>query len=218
MSVDGARPWGLWPASSSSRDTPSLARNPAFRATRSSIAASPLTARTSNAYHLADVCLLCVSIASGDRHERGVTGLVSRTGLIVATSAIVPPSFRPLAPFTSRATPLGSVYAGGTSMSQISVTSEPAVVRRSQYVHVRSLLTVACIAIIALSIAVALLATTSSGTSVRGARAIMRSSAATADTGARLDHRGLHDAAYLSALSETGARLDHRGLRASSTH
>jgi hypothetical protein len=34
--------------------------------------------------------------------------------------------------------------------------------------------------------------------------------------GARLDHRGLHDRAYLSGLAEVGARLDHRGVRASS--
>lgn len=34
--------------------------------------------------------------------------------------------------------------------------------------------------------------------------------------GARLDHRGLHDRAYLSGQAEIGARLDHRGVRASS--
>jgi hypothetical protein len=49
------------------------------------------------------------------------------------------------------------------------------------------------------------------------ARASDNSLNQTADLGARLDHRGLHDVAYLSALAETGAQLDHRGLRTTST-
>jgi hypothetical protein len=81
-------------------------------------------------------------------------------------------------------------------------------------VHARSLLALACIAIVGLSTAVVLLATRSSVTPVGVTKAGVSSSAATtADAGARLDHRGLHDAAYLSGLAETGARLDHRGVR-----
>ena len=98
-------------------------------------------------------------------------------------------------------------------MSQTHVGSQPALVLRSQYEHVRSLLALACIAMIGLSVAVVLLATNRSVTLVRVAPASVSASAATADAGARLDHRGLHDAAYLSSLAETGARLDHRGLR-----
>lgn len=93
------------------------------------------------------------------------------------------------------------------------------VVRRSRYLQVRSLLVIACIAVIGLSIAVGLLATSDTVTVTGGTLARTAvSSAQTADTGARLDHRGLHDAAYLSGLAEVGARLDHRGVRASSNH
>jgi hypothetical protein len=46
-----------------------------------------------------------------------------------------------------------------------------------------------------------------------GASAI--ATAETADTGARLDHRGLKDGPRLSGLADVGARLDHRGLRTS---
>jgi hypothetical protein len=97
------------------------------------------------------------------------------------------------------------------AVSQIGV-SQPAVVLRPPSAHGRSLLALACIAIIGLSIAVVLLATSGRVAPVGVTQAGANSSAATADAGARLDHRGLHDAAYLSGLAETGARLDHRGL------
>jgi hypothetical protein len=96
-------------------------------------------------------------------------------------------------------------------MSQVGV-SQPSVVLRPPSAHGRSLLALACIAIIGLSIAVVLLATSRSVAPVGVTQAGVSSSAAAADAGARLDHRGLHDAAYLSGLAETGARLDHRGL------
>lgn len=101
-------------------------------------------------------------------------------------------------------------------MSHTLADSRSAVVPRSWYVRVRSLLTLAGIAIIGLSTAVVLLATSGSVTPPRVTQASPNSSAATADAGARLDHRGLHDAAYLAGLAETGARLDHRGPNASS--
>jgi len=103
-------------------------------------------------------------------------------------------------------------------MSKTLITTQPAVVPRSRNVHVRSLLAVACIAILGLTIAVVLLATNPNGTTARDTGASPITAAETADTGARLDHRGLRDAAWLSGLAETGARLDHRGLRASSAH
>ena len=103
-------------------------------------------------------------------------------------------------------------------MTHTLATSQSSVVPRSQYEHVRSLLALACIAVIGLSIAVALLASSSSVTRARVTRASVNISAATTDAGARLDHRGLHDPAYLSALAEPGARLDHRGQKTSSTH
>jgi hypothetical protein len=101
-------------------------------------------------------------------------------------------------------------------MSQTLITPQAAVVPRPKYVHVRSLLAIACIAILGLTIAVVLLATNRTLTAARvtGASAITR--AATADVGARLDHSGRREAALLSVLAEPGARLEHRGLHASS--
>jgi hypothetical protein len=103
-------------------------------------------------------------------------------------------------------------------MSQTLTNPQPAVVPRPKYVHVRSLLAVACIAILGLTIAVVLLATNRNVTasSVIGAKAITR--AQMADLGARLDHSGRSEAAHFSALAEPGARLDHRGLNASYQH
>jgi hypothetical protein len=97
-------------------------------------------------------------------------------------------------------TPVGSTLASTTH----------AVLLRPLNARLRSLLALACAAIISTSITLALLAT--SGNGGRGVpSATLRGPAAT-ETGARLDHRGLHDSAYLSGLAETGARLDHRGL------
>lgn len=101
-------------------------------------------------------------------------------------------------------------------MSQTLVTTQPAVVPRSQYARVQSLLAVACIAILALSIATVLLAMNRNVTTPRVTGASPTASVETAETGARLNHRGLTAAAWLSAPAENGARLDHRGLRASS--
>lgn len=101
-------------------------------------------------------------------------------------------------------------------MSQPLATTQPAVVPRSQYARVRSLLAGACIAILGLSVAIVLLASNRNVAAPRVAGASPTASVETAESGARLDHRGLRDAAWLSALAENGARLDHRGLRASS--
>ena len=100
-------------------------------------------------------------------------------------------------------------------MSQTLITNPTAVVPRTKYVHVRSLLAVACTAILGLTIAVVLLATNRNMTA-RVTAASPITHAAMADDGARLDHSGRREAALLSVLAEPGARLDHRGLRASS--
>lgn len=93
------------------------------------------------------------------------------------------------------------------------------VAARSRYNQLRPLLTLACLAIIGLSIAVGLLANSGSVARLAVTPANAGSAPAqTADSGARLDHRGLHDAASLSALADLGARLDHRGVRGSSSH
>ena len=103
-------------------------------------------------------------------------------------------------------------------MSQTLITPQTAVVPRPKYVHVRSLLTVACIAILGLTIAVVLLATNRNITPARITTTSAITRAETADTGARLDHSGRREAALLSVLAEPGARLDHRGLQAPSEH
>jgi hypothetical protein len=98
-------------------------------------------------------------------------------------------------------------------MSQTVALIAPEDVPRSRYVRLRSLLVIACIAIVGLSIAVRVLASSNSVTqrAINSATA-GNTSAQTADTGARLDHRGLHDAGYLLGVAaEVGARLDHRG-------
>jgi hypothetical protein len=101
-------------------------------------------------------------------------------------------------------------------MSQTLITPQLADVPRPKYERVRSLLAVACIAILALTIAVVLLATNRGVTvdGVTSARTI--TPAATSDAGARLDHSGRREAWLVSVLAEPGARLDHRGVRASS--
>jgi hypothetical protein len=100
-------------------------------------------------------------------------------------------------------------------MSQTLATSPPAVVLGARYRQLRSVLALACVLIVGLSIAVVILATsrTSSPAKVTSAPVKVTSARAASEAGARLDHRGLHDAWYLFALRETGARLDHRGTR-----
>jgi hypothetical protein len=103
-------------------------------------------------------------------------------------------------------------------MSQ-AVSPQHPVALRSQYRHLRALLAVAIIAIVGLIAAVVVLATSDGGGSAVATPAVQVTSAAqTADTGARLDHRGLEDRANsLSATADTGARLDHRGLKAATS-
>lgn len=92
-------------------------------------------------------------------------------------------------------------------MNQTVTPQHPAVVLRSQYVHVRALLAVACITITAMSIAVVVLATTHSARTTKATpsstAAGLSAPAQTADTGARLDHRGLH---YRATRASTDQR------------
>lgn len=101
-------------------------------------------------------------------------------------------------------------------MTETHITPQPAVVPRPTYVRVRSLLAVACIAILALATATVLLATNRTDTTAgnTSTRAITHSVGS--DAGARLDHRGRREAWLSSVLAEPGARLDHRGVTAAS--
>jgi hypothetical protein len=104
-----------------------------------------------------------------------------------------------------------------TSTSETVSPIEPVFVPRSRYVRMRALLAVACIVITGLTILVVALATTATVQPTREVQAANASTLAqTADTGERLDHRGLHDGPYVLSALELGARLDHRGVRASS--
>jgi hypothetical protein len=77
-------------------------------------------------------------------------------------------------------------------MSHTVPTQHPAVVLRSNYQHLRALLAIACLAIVGLTIAVVVLATSSSTTVSPAAHSTPVTSAApSADAGAKLDHRGL---------------------------
>ena len=104
-------------------------------------------------------------------------------------------------------------------------------VARSRYIHLRSLLGVAVVAIVGLTIAVVVLAANQGSTTRvvapvaamrslaiqaptnhphgRPGAALDASQSATAQIGATLNHRGL-DASQTSA-AQAGARLDHRG-------
>lgn len=78
-------------------------------------------------------------------------------------------------------------------MSQTVSTQHPAVVLRSHYEMLRNLLTIASVAIVGLSVAVAILATSHGTSSSRAAFTERQSEAVKmAVPGARLDHRGLY--------------------------
>src|SRR5438309_2283038 len=89
-------------------------------------------------------------------------------------------------------------------MSQAIPTQHPAVVLRSHYVHLRALLAVATIAIVGLTIAVVVLAATTNGARIATPSVRVSPPTATADSGARLDHRGIADSK--SGSLETRAR------------
>jgi hypothetical protein len=78
-------------------------------------------------------------------------------------------------------------------MNQAITPQHPAVVLRSHYRQLRNLLAIATIAIVGLTVAVVILATNDHATTTKTAApvAAVGASAQTADTGARLDHRGL---------------------------
>jgi hypothetical protein len=101
-------------------------------------------------------------------------------------------------------------------MSHTFVTPQPVDVPRPKHVRVRSLLAVACIAILGLTIALVLLATSQTVSSAGVTSSSMITPAAASEAGARLDHSGRKEAWLLSVMAEPGSRLDHRGVRASS--
>ena len=77
-------------------------------------------------------------------------------------------------------------------MSHTVPSQHPAVVLRSSYRHLRELLAVACVAIVGLTIAVVVLATSNTTTASQAAHrtAPPTSAAASAVHGAKPDHRG----------------------------
>jgi hypothetical protein len=79
----------------------------------------------------------------------------------------------------------------------VPAAEQPAVVLRSQYKHLRALLAIAGLVIAGLTVAVVVLATSTS-------RPI-------ATSGARVHQSAIRT----NSSAETGARLDHRGLRPS---
>jgi preprotein translocase subunit SecG len=91
-------------------------------------------------------------------------------------------------------------------MSETGVLRSPAMVARSRYVHVRALLVAAIVAIVGLTIAVVLLASSQGG----GSSVVPVSAGSSVfQSGAQLDHRGLDTSQSSSA--QIGAQLDHRG-------
>jgi hypothetical protein len=99
-------------------------------------------------------------------------------------------------------------------MNQTLTKPQPTIVPHPMILRVRSLLAVACIAILGLTIAVVLLATNQNDTSARPTSASGISRAQTADAGARLDHSGRRQAALLKGSAERRARLDPIGRKA----
>jgi hypothetical protein len=81
-------------------------------------------------------------------------------------------------------------------MNQSIPTQHPAVVLRSHYLALRNLLAIASIAIVGLTIAVVVLASTTNGrTRISTPSARVSPTAATVDSGARLDRRGIRETA-----------------------
>jgi hypothetical protein len=104
------------------------------------------------------------------------------------------------------------------------VTSQPAVVLRSSYLHVRALLAVALIAIVGLTVAVVVLAISNGRGTVASptarAHPVAIGANPSAEIGAILDHRGLtttipQAVSTADPSAEIGAKLDHRGLTTS---
>ena len=99
-------------------------------------------------------------------------------------------------------------------MSEAVSLERQTVVARSRYVHLRSLLGVAVVAIVGLIIAVVLLASNRGSTTtvvVPAATGLDASQFQAAQVGATLNHRGLDTSQ--TAAAQAGARLDHRGLQ-----
>ena len=77
-------------------------------------------------------------------------------------------------------------------MNQTVPTQHPAVVLRSHYLHLRALLVIATVAVVGLTIAVVVLATTTNRSETIAAPSVrVTPPAVTARSGARLDHRGI---------------------------
>jgi hypothetical protein len=97
-------------------------------------------------------------------------------------------------------------------MSESISFPDRAVVARSRYVRLQGVLVVVLVAVIGLAVAVIVLATSQNGTATPASPvdSLGASQSATAQVGARLDHRGLDTSR--SASAQAGARLNHRGL------
>jgi hypothetical protein len=81
-------------------------------------------------------------------------------------------------------------------MSNAVPAQHPAVVLRSSYQHLRALLAIATIAIVGLTVAVVVLATNDGRDATSSATRVVPmtiSTSASAEPGARLDHRGLKE-------------------------
>lgn len=76
-------------------------------------------------------------------------------------------------------------------MSNTIQAQHPAVVLRSSYQHLRALLAIAAIAIVGLTVAVVVLATTDEHVTTSSAIHVVPPAINTSGAGARLDHRGL---------------------------
>ena len=77
-------------------------------------------------------------------------------------------------------------------MNQAIPTQHPAVVLRSHYLHLRTLLAIATIAVVGLTVAVVVLAATRNGSPrIAAPSARVNPPAATAHSGARLDHQAI---------------------------
>lgn len=137
----------------------------------------------------------------------------------MAAQAKKPPKEAPeVFTITNKRRPLIALGAAGVArdekqqMTSHTVPSEPAVVLRSNYVHVRALLSVAVAAIVGLTIAVVLLAanngSSTAGTSATSASAaaIHANAVASGELGARLDHSGRNIPGAQALRLATGSR------------
>ena len=106
---------------------------------------------------------------------------------------------------------------GPSQMSPHLSSSTPARLPRSWPTHGRAMHAVTYLAIVGLSITVVLLATIRTATSAPTSPSVPNAAVRTA-AGPRLDPRWLKDELALLATAEFGARLDHRGANVAARH